>query len=306
MKGSGGQAALSRWTGHGGRRQAFGAAGVTLVEMLVVLAIIGIITAAVVPIVSFYTNPRGQDLGARSLFTVMKAAQVYASTHNVKTAVCFNVRAFTDSQTGDPALAMTEYRVARQLKPDEVNERREQLIAMMDMLAMSNYDIRGAWYVPIGTDAGQFREFEGEAAVLGEFFPVATDEFGDVAMDEFGVPILLSTTGMSAIRVLLGGEDFELVEPSALNDMTPDLLAAMTGKLPAYVWQPDGTLQVADQFQPQRVVIRMGLRPDRAIEERYLMTPGNGAVETDTNGAAIQIATPLVIYHSTGRIAIAD
>jgi prepilin-type N-terminal cleavage/methylation domain-containing protein len=95
--------------------------GVTLVELLVVLAIIGILTTASIPVMSrlgaFSANRNNG--AARDLFTILKAAQIYAAAHNTDTAVIYSSRNFTDSWDDGSSPAFDSYMVVRRLKKDE-------------------------------------------------------------------------------------------------------------------------------------------------------------------------------------------
>jgi prepilin-type N-terminal cleavage/methylation domain-containing protein len=96
--------------------------GVTLVELLVVLAIIAILTTATIPIMSqlgAFSSNRNQG-AARDLFTILKATQIYASTHNTDTAVIYYPRDFTDSWTDGSSPALDSYMVVRRIKVDEL------------------------------------------------------------------------------------------------------------------------------------------------------------------------------------------
>ena len=91
--------------------------GVTLVELLVVIAIIGILTSAAIPILSRlsgFASSKNQE-ASRDLYTILKAAQIYASTHNTDTAVIYIAREYTDSLDEGPSPAATQYMVVRRI-----------------------------------------------------------------------------------------------------------------------------------------------------------------------------------------------
>lgn len=96
--------------------------GVTLVELLVVMAIIATLATASIPVMSrlgAFSSNRNQG-AARELFTILKAAQIYASTHNTDTAVIYYPRDFTDSWDEGSSPAFDSYMVVRRVKNDEL------------------------------------------------------------------------------------------------------------------------------------------------------------------------------------------
>ncbi len=62
--------------------------GWTLIELLVVLAIITILGALSVPVTRMFSRNDLRD-GARTIYTMLRAARVYAMTYNVETAVVY-------------------------------------------------------------------------------------------------------------------------------------------------------------------------------------------------------------------------
>ena len=96
--------------------------GLTLIELLVVLAIIAILTASSIPVLSrlgAFASSRN-DGAARELFTVLKAAQIYASANNTDTAVVYYPEHQFDSWDDGESPALTGYMVVRRLKNEEV------------------------------------------------------------------------------------------------------------------------------------------------------------------------------------------
>lgn len=307
--------------------------GLSLVELLVVLAIIGLLAGVIVPTVGFYTRTASQDLGARSIFTVMKAANVYASTHNVEAAVVFNVRGVTDSETGEDRFVMTEFLLARQLKTSEIDAMRPVLGAAGIPIPNQNTQW-GAIFVPVVGTLQNFTKIERDAVVLGELFTTeerevfdtdalgnivyeqCRDENGQLVFDTSGNPVmcpvllditdLLSTTAMSRVRVVPSQDDLSLMEVSATPDLPANLSAVFTGRMPAYVFKPDGSLRVSGSYEKQRATITVAASPAADREERFLLDPETGALDLDENGNPIERVTPILIWQATGRIKIGN
>ena len=82
-----------------------------MVELLVVLGIVAILASITVPMLGmFYSNRT--DLMARELFTLIRAAQLYATTHNVHAGIAFGFSVRTDSLSGEPTAIIDSYVVA--------------------------------------------------------------------------------------------------------------------------------------------------------------------------------------------------
>jgi len=113
--------------------------GVTLVELLVVIAIIGILTSAAIPVLSRlsgFASSKNQE-ATRDLYTILKAAQIYASTHNTDTAVIYIAREYTDSLDEGASPAATQYMVVRRIKNDElISLRRYQPAGTSNLAAL--------------------------------------------------------------------------------------------------------------------------------------------------------------------------
>ncbi len=67
-----------------------GARGYSLVEVLVVMGIMAIMMGITIPAVMMFSQS-DSDRGAREVYTLLRAARVYASTYNVNTAVIYQL-----------------------------------------------------------------------------------------------------------------------------------------------------------------------------------------------------------------------
>lgn len=251
--------------------------GLSLVELLVVLGIIAIISATVIPTAAFYYKRPNHDLAVRELFTMMKAAQVYAATYNVNCGIAFNVRDY--DVDGEIVFGMTETMSIRSLKQDELTRLRTVVPANQMPNASAGLS---ALYVPVAGDS--LRIIKGEAMIAGESFvshktqvlaldangkPIPEDPncMDDCAYVTIAIPDLVSDTGLTRVRVINYIDPatgaIEYIEVSGLSEMAGVTRNALTNHLPACIWKPDGTMLVSDSFAKNRVLMRVASQPDK-------------------------------------------
>ena len=72
-----------------------------MVELLVVIAVIGILIGISIPITRMFTRNDLRD-SARTVYTLLRAARVYATTYNVETAVVYSLDNPFTRETGGP------------------------------------------------------------------------------------------------------------------------------------------------------------------------------------------------------------
>lgn len=271
----------------------------TLVELLVVLGVIAILTAVVVPLAGFYYDERGQDRGARELFAKLRAAEVYAATYNVRCAVVPNIRVVNDSVTGASRLVITDLLVARELTRKELDALTPRLLDARIRRPNPGLNLAPI-FVPLASRSGQFEELPGGACVLGETFETTEVELEDGTTDD----VLLSSSGLSRIRLLYSVDDLSVIEVSAQPLLQDPLASVLRQHVPAYVWEPDGGLMLADDYTKARVTVYVAMLPDADPSERFLLDPETGEPRLDRHGDPIELVTPIEIYHAVGRVRI--
>lgn len=258
--------------------QRIGRAGVTLVEMLVVLAVIGVLSAVLVPLAIRGGWGVGSEtaFAARDVFTLLKAARVYASTHNVETALVYGGNIVRDSEMAldsstfpDPCVAVVDsVMLARRLK-------REEMIEINELVEPNPFRLdRGYYFTPVNTADSTFRTMPKETALLADVFEV--DESGSVP---------ISTTGLTGI-LLYDPSDLMFLEPArdrctdpsasvyptldyVLDGLPDTAINPGVFSFPAHRFMPDGTLRVPESFAPQRIRFRVGALPDRSYDDRF-------------------------------------
>lgn len=236
-----------------------GRAGLTLVELLVVLAMIGILSAVLIPLaVRGGWGPGSKTaFAARDVFTLLKAARVYASTHNVETALVYGGNMVQDSEiAGNPCVPIVDsVMLARRIKREEVIGM--QLFPVADFLDT---------FVPITTTDGDFRELPKQMVLLADVFRVNLAN--------------ATTTGLSSIRIFDPTQDPSL--PMNERFLSPQIdtcsgsptvgnvlgYGAAVLQFPAHSFQPDGSMRVPEG-STQRVRFRVGARPDLTYQDRF-------------------------------------
>ncbi len=236
-------------------------AGLSLVELLVVLGMIGVISAVVVPayIRSGWSGAGKSAFAARELFTILKAARVYASTYNVETAVAYGGALIADSElSGSPCVPVADSVIlARRLK-------REELIAYN--LPANSRDI----FVPLSSADGVFRPLPKQMAVLPDLFEVdATD---------------VSKTGLMGIQLYdvnaPGYLDPRADGCSGLGILDYALDTLVPTSFPAHRFLPDGSMNASGSLQ--RFRIRVGARPDAPYKDRFFADSNTDVLQAET------------------------
>lgn len=243
-----------------------GRAGLSLVELLVVLAMIGVLSAVLVPLAvrGGWGSGSKTAFAARDVFTLLKAARVYASTHNVETALVYGGNMVQDSEiAGNPCVPIIDsVMLARRIKREEMIRINQFFPGTFTDLGTSNV------FVPITTADGGFRILPKQMVVLPDVFTVQ-DVNGQ----------FISRTGLYGVQVY-EPDAAAYLEPrtdtcegsttqGSVLDYSVDSLGL---SFPAHRFQPDGSVRVDDGI-PQRLRFRIGSRPDMTYQDRFYTNP---------------------------------
>jgi len=249
-------------------------AGITLVELLVVLGVIAIISAVTIPVAiqGGWFTPSQSAFAARELFTLEKAARVYASTYNVETAVAYGVELVPDTQLSDSRLVpvATEVALARRLKREELI--RENLACTELGLAPPFVDLDNDYFVPLSAEEGVFRTIPKQMCVLPDLFEV----------DDIATPV--STRGLMGVQ-MYDVSAHQFIEPRYYDFGSGAVpmnysVDGDTPNFPAHRFFPDGSVRKSDAFTMQRFTIRVGARPDALFKDRFTVSSDSVPGET--------------------------
>ena len=254
--------------------------GFTLVELLVVLAIVGFIVVLSIPMVGRLGLLGGsqQELAGRELFTLLRAAKIYATTYNVETALAYSVLAGNDSETDARVPYIDSIAIVRRLKPDEVRDRSIELAQVVRPSGLSSSP--GEWFVHLRDREGHFKRFTGETCILNDPGIAADFVDGITIEDSSGSAVETSfDKAMAMDYITLYDEDTGAIIESVKGDL----------QFPAHVFGPSGA--IVPDSDVQRIPLRVGLRPDASPEDRFVVDPETG--ERRDNAVVVSLYTAL-------------
>ncbi len=278
--------------------------GFSLVELLVVMAIVAILMGISIPILRMFSQ-NDLDRGARSLYTMVRAARVYASTYNVKTAVVYQL-------DQDPANSA----VMDSLRRQSVRVLRG---AMMLYQLPENMGSYKGLYVPTPQGDGEFTPFLQGYAVLLDVPPTdfrmppqgvayaygLQDAPADNANFLSAFAANIGQLGMTAVVMYNGIIDGDQTVREREYDPTARVA------LLAHVFDTGGKLDTGTNTTLQRFSILFAPTPDRPVEERTwsAVDLNDGIVSSwlaktlpDANPQMGMVGIPIEIYRSTGRV----
>ena len=314
--------------------------GMTLVEMLVVMAIIGLLAGIAVPVFARSGAFAKNEVSgaARTLYSELVAARRHAATYRVDTAVVYVVADKQDSLTGTwwPVLIGTA--AARRMTEDEY-EAYEAAGTGVDLHMGSETD-EDYPFVLLQDHHGQFARLATYACVLHDTVDQDNEPPG---VGSVTAPL---DRGLVPIRVYKmvddgsGNECPELVRPQEPDDpdsTDPEALAFLCGedgsnedaadyrnfRFPAHVFGKSGMLLTESVAWPsvtpeydnvevtsrQRFIIDLAATPDAAVQDRYMYEPGEHAFYPDGTTpvpaeGVLRAPTEIHLYRSTGRVKI--
>jgi type II secretory pathway pseudopilin PulG len=254
-------------------RQKTQAAGITLVELLVVLAVLSLLAAVAIPAIASLGNFMRTDLQSTSqeVHSLLRAARIYATTHRVDTAVVYSLDGFDASAVGIR---------------DNVRGETVRAITSAAMLYR-----RGDTWGPIPGDDGEFRGFRGTTVIplldlrSSDLAPLYTDTSRDVFNpDSAESAPLLQQYGMQT--VLLQVDSRPLPVP-----------------FPAHTFNSRGMLASATSGA-ERFVFWLTPSPDSPRNERLIEPERNTMRLPDDTGTPNLLHIPIELYRSTGKVKI--
>lgn len=282
------------------RQRAVSPRGLTLVELLIVIAIIAIMAAVAVPTFARYGFLFGNRLRntSREVFTLLRSAKTYAINHRVDAGVAYLIQTdpdlTTDSLSGAANPIIDGMALVRRLTEEEAT-----LWGFRDRIDDPCFRNGDPCFVQVGTSDGDFKRFDEQTAVLTDVFEINSQTQQSARMLEpiriflpdTATPQLLDPCGIN--DPLCGTNDFCVKDFACFVPSTRDLI------FPAHIFTPAGTL--IGPSGRERVRMNVGLMPNEDFELRYPNPNAAGFTPTVDNQRTIEVQ----LFRSTGRVKIA-
>ena len=279
--------------------------GFTLVELLVVIAIVALVAGIAVPgmarLMGYGRN--NIDNAARDVYTLLRAANVYASTFRVNTAVVYTVRTASDSVFNAPAMVVNGIGMARARAFSE--EELAQLTSEgEDATVISRIrENPDSVYVLVLSEEGQLRKLPNYSCIQSASSDMSVLELAANPI-EFGER--MTDRGMRSIILYNEdriADDLTGAMTSRFTRIAPDLGTEFAGSpalpqaFPAHVFSPVGIMVTPDTLGA-RFVLPVGSAPDSDPEDRF--------VNLDDLSQGPIAPINIELYPATGRVKIAS
>ena len=294
-----------------------GREGLSLVELLVVMAILAILGGLTVPALLTFLPADDLEGDTRELFTRLKFAQVHAISQHVDTAVVYALDNYlspqfdpenddplrepvNDSITGGAYRVATAYAVVERIKDEDLANFIRSVASPLPGDA-DNAEL----YAPLDSEEGNFTEFDFTVSLLLEdlvtrasLYKSARPRYVTYTENEADPEAIyvnqLDTLGMSNVFVVLG---YEEAEDAFEGELPPGSVTGVSiVPFPGHIFKQTGGMYVPYNA-PERFTIHVAPKPNIDPEQRV----ENASVVT----------SPLVVrgidlYRSTGRVRIVE
>lgn len=265
--------------------------GLTLIELLIVLAIVGLLTSVAIPFViqAGLLSGNKSNLAGRELFNMLRAAKVYAGTYNVDTALAYSVRTVDDSFSFENVGIVDAMGLVRRLKRAELSE--------------FGFNEEDELYAPVGTGDGVFNFMANDSCLLQDLFFEYNPRMGE---------LVYADRALSRIVIIdLNREVLEPMRPRLNANLAPDSLGIFMDNpndqsqyaFPAHVFNPSG--EVTGFTAKQRVKLRVGPLPTADPDERFV-NPALIINPDNIHDPANLIHTEVTLYTAMGRVKVAS
>lgn len=305
---------------HGKYRES--RAGFTLVEVLVVLAIVALVSAIAIPgLAKLGAFSRDEFKRAtQETYSILRAAQLYATTYNVNTAVVYSMDNYSpvEAATGipeAPAAPVRDSFTGQTVRQFEAVSIMYQLPTSMPSLLNGNQNPLKGCYVPIQGELGEFRPLPQDMSILlynpenldvsDPMNPVYRAYYNDENASNLSASAAINNLwrlGIGAIDIAPGIP--EALAPLELDSYLSNPANVVISKFPAHVFRPSGRLVASTDIE--RISLYIAPASDRPLEDRLvqpevpslLYTGSDGVVRSNLRYKEIHV------FKSTGRIAV--
>jgi prepilin-type N-terminal cleavage/methylation domain-containing protein len=264
-------------------------AGVSLVELIIVMAVIGLLAAISVPALANLGAFSRDELrsSSRELYSLLRAARIYATTHHVQTAVVYSLDNYdpVENDLDTPAR-------------DSISGETVRYFTSVAMMYRIPGSLSGAGnFRPVENEYGQFRRFPGDMTVMLRDVDSTTKYYSDTttSLINTGAPAQLGTLGLRIIPVYLPGEG--LLSGAAVPNL------AATRPFAAHVFRPSGDMDTG--AARERYEIYVAPPPTASADMRLREPKFNILFGPETNGTNM-VHIPLELFRSTGRVRIQE